>query len=146
LNSSEKSDIVIVKTGSDCMPGILYDATKIKACQAFYEICNYAELGGQWADELWRDVLLHPQIYEELVYYIEHHTFLDKFKVCGYSLCDLYVWQMSRYNLIKDTGKNSRTCNKEKMAMQAFRTLVDLMANPDEGRKRLENGQGMDRL
>ena len=85
-------------------------------------------------------------IYKELIYYIEHHTFLDELKVCGYSLCDLYVWQMNRYNLIKDTGKNSRTCNKEKMAMQAFRTMVDLMDDPKEYRKRLEEGQGTDKL
>ena len=128
------------------MPGIVYDATKVKVCQAFYQICDYAQLDREWADELWKDVLTHPQIYEEMVYYIEHHTFLDKIKVCGYSLCDLYVWQMSSYNLIKDIGKNSRTCNKEKMAMQAFRTMTDLMENPQEFRKRLEGGQGMDKL
>ncbi|MDE6201891.1 MAG: hypothetical protein K2O16_06965 [Lachnospiraceae bacterium] len=128
------------------MQGILYDATKVKVCQAFYDVCNYAELPSQWADELWMDILSRKQIYKELVYYIEHHTFLDELKVCGYSLCDLYVWQMNRYNLIKDTGKNSRTCNKEKMAMQAFRTMVDLMENPEVYRKRLEEGQGTDKM
>lgn len=128
------------------MQGILYDATRIKICQAFYEICDYGELSREWADALWKDILLNNQIYGELVYYIEHHTFLDKMKVCGYSLCDLYVWQMSRYNLIKDTGKNSRTCNKEKMAMQAFRSMVDLLNHPEEYKKRLEDGRGMDKL
>ena len=128
------------------MQGILYDATKVKVCQAFYDICNYAELPAQWSDELWMDILSRKPIYKELIYYIEHHTFLDEFKVCGYTLCDLYVWQMNRYNLIKDTGKNSRTCNKEKMAMQAFRTMVDLMDDPKEYRKRLEEGQGTDKL
>jgi len=128
------------------MQGILYDATKVKVCQAFYDICNYAELPAQWSDELWMDILSRKPIYKELIYYIEHHTFLDELKVCGYSLCDLYVWQMNRYNLIKDTGKNSRTCNKEKMAMQAFRTMVDLMGDPKEYRKRLEEGQRTDKL
>lgn len=126
------------------MQGIVYDASRIKACKAFYEICDYAEFSRDWADALWTDILLNPQIYEELVYYIEHHTFLDRMKVRNYSLCDLYVWQMSRYNLIKDTGKNPRTCNKEKMAMQAFRSMVDLLANPSEYEKRLKYGQGMD--
>lgn len=128
------------------MPGIVYDATRIRVCQAFYEICDYAEFSRQWADELWKDILIHEQVYAEMVYYIEHHTFLDKMKVCGYSMCDLYVWQMSRYNLIRDAGKNSRTCNKEKMAMQAFRSMVDLLADPEGYRKRLEYGQGMDKL
>lgn len=128
------------------MQGILYDATKVKVCQVFYDICSYAELPAQWTDRLWMDILSRKQVYRELIYYIEHHTFLDELKVCGYSLCDLYVWQMNRYNLIRDTGKNSRTCNKEKMAMQAFRTMVDLMENPEVYRKRLEEGQGTDKL
>ena len=71
------------------MQGIVYDATKIKVCQAFYEICDYAELSREWADALWKDILSKGQIYEELIYYIEHHTFMDKLKVCGYTLCDL---------------------------------------------------------
>lgn len=128
------------------MQGILYDATKVKVCQVFYEICEYAGLSVEWADALWRDILPRKQIYDELIYYIEKHTFMDKVKVCGYSLCDLYVWQMNRYNLIKDTGKNSRTCNKEKMAMQAFRTMVDLMNNPEEVLKRLDYSRGMDKF
>ena len=91
-------------------------------------------------------ILSRKQVYRELVYYIAHHTFSDQLKVCGYGLCDLYVWQMNRYNLIKDTGKNPRTCNKEKMAMQAFETLVALIKNPQENLKKLEYGQGTDRL
>lgn len=128
------------------MQGIIYDATRVKVCQAFYQICDYGELSREWADELWMDILSQNRLYEELVYYIEHHTFLDRLKVEGYSLCDLYVWQMNRYNLIKDTGKNPRTCNKEKMAMQAFRTMAELIKNPGEHLKKLEYGQGTDRF
>ena len=53
---------------------------------------------------------------------------------------------MNRYNLIKDTGKNPRTCNKEKMAMLAFGAMRELTKNPEEYRKRLEYGQGTDKL
>ena len=54
--------------------------------------------------------------------------------------------QMNRYNLIKDTGKNPRSCNKEKMAMQAFRTMIELIKNPEGYSRRLEYGQGTDKL
>ncbi len=128
------------------MQGIVYDATRVKVCKAFYEICDYAEFARERTDALWMEILSRKQVYRELVYYIAHHTFSDQLKVCGYGLCDLYVWQMNRYNLIKDTGKNPRTCNKEKMAMQAFETLVALIKNPQENLKKLEYGQGTDRL
>ena len=79
------------------MSGIIYDTSKIKACEGFYAICDYAEFDRQWTDELWKDVLTHPLIYEELVYYLEHHTFRDKVKIEGYSLSDLYVFQIHPY-------------------------------------------------
>ncbi len=87
------------------MQGIVYDATRVKVCKAFYEICDYAEFARERTDALWMEILSRKQVYRELIYYIAHHTFSDQLKVCGYGLCDLYVWQMNRYNLIKDTGK-----------------------------------------
>ena len=128
------------------MQGIVYDATRVKVYKAFYEICDYAEFARERTDALWMEILSRKQVYRELVYYIAHHTFSDQLKVCGYGLCDLYVWQMNRYNLIKDTGKNPRTCNKEKMAMLAFGAMRELTKNPEEYRKRLEYGQGTDKL
>lgn len=128
------------------MPGILYDASKVKVCQGFYDICEYAEFDREWTDKLWTDIITCRDIYEELVYYIEHHTFMDKMKIRGYSLSDIYVWQMDKYNLVREIGKNPRTCNKEKMVMRAFRTMIDMCRNPDEYVRRLEEGRGEDKL
>lgn len=128
------------------MQGILYDATKIKVCQGMYAICEYAQLDKEWADELWKDIVTCKEIYDEFVYYVEHHTFKDQVKVEGYSLSDLYVWQMDKYNLVSEIGKNPGTCNKERMVMKAFRTMIDMMRNPAEFVKRLESGRGEDRL
>lgn len=126
------------------MSGVIYDATRVKVCQAFYQICAYGELEKEWVDELWSGIISHQELYKELIYYIEHHTFKDSLKVSGYSLSDLYVWQMNKYNLIQDTGKNSESCNKERMAMRAFHTMQKLLKNPAEYVKRLEDGKGMD--
>ena len=128
------------------MPNIIYDATKVKVCQGFYHICEYAELEKEWADELWTDIVSSRNIYEELVYYIEHHTFMDKVKVAGYSLSDLYIWQMDKYNMIREIGKNPRTCNKEKMVMRSFRAMIDMQREPEKYVRRLEEGRGEDRL
>ena len=128
------------------MSGIFYDARKIKIYEAVKELCGIAGESEAWTNGLWGELLTDRELMEEMVYYLEHHTFLDQLKVGGYGLCDLYVWQMNRYNLIKDTGKNPRTCNKEKMAMQAFRTMAELLADPEKNLKKLEYGQGTDRL
>ena len=71
---------------------------------------------------------------------------MDKVKVAGYSLSDLYVWQMDKYNMIREIGKNPRTCNKEKMVMRSFRAMIDMQREPEKYVRRLEEGRGEDRL
>lgn len=128
------------------MKGILYDARKMKAYECLTSLGRYAGMERKWIDELWRDTMALPELYAELIYYLENHGFRDNFKYEGYSLTDLYVWQMNKYNLIKDLGKNTSECNKETMVLRAFRTMIELMKSPEEYLKRLSEGKGMDRF
>lgn len=128
------------------MKGILYDARKVKAYEGLLALGEYAGQGKEWTDVLWADLLAVPGLYAELIYYLENHGFKDEFNFRGYSLTDLYVWQMDRYNLIRDLGKNTSECNKETMVLRSFRTMVDLMHNPEEYLRRFSEGRGMDRL
>ncbi len=128
------------------MQGILYDARKVKAYEYLLALGEYAGQDSGWIGELWSDLLAEPELYGEMVYYLERHVFLDAFKFRGYSLTDLYVWQMNKYNLIKDLGKNTAECNKETMVLRSFRTMLDLMRSPEEYLKRLGGDRGMDRL
>lgn len=128
------------------LQGILYDARKIKVYEGLLALGEYAGQEKEWTDGLWADLLTVPELYAEMVYYLEHHGFKDVFRFQGYSLTDLYVWQMNRYNLIKDFGKNTSECNKETMVLRSFRTMIDLMRSPEEYLKRLGENRGMDRL
>ena len=124
--------------------GILYDARKVKVLGFLQDICEYAGLRGEWTDELWMMMLDKPDLYDEFVYYVEHHTFKDEMKVAGYALSDIYVWQMDKYNLIREIGKNPTTCNKETMVMNAFMVMGKMADDPKTYIKRIESGRGND--
>ncbi|MCR5790067.1 MAG: hypothetical protein K6G83_09290 [Lachnospiraceae bacterium] len=123
---------------------LIISTSKIKVCEGFYQLIDYAGLSREFGDDLWTELVLDDAVYEEFVYYLEHHTFADREKVAGYALSDLYVWQMDKYNLIREIGKNPTTCNKETMVLNAFRTLVDMKKNPALYVKRIESGRGLD--
>lgn len=127
------------------MSGIVYDATKIKVYGALKQRCGYAGFLEEWGDELWEELLSDYGLYREVVYYLEHHSFLDEEKFYGYGLTDLFIWQMDRSNLFHDTGKNTAECNKETMALQAFRTMAEMKKNPEWYLKKINEGPGMDR-
>lgn len=126
------------------MTGILYDARRIKAYEAMAALCEYAGENRAWCDTLWAELVLDAELFEELVFYLENHALLDKVKCAGYGLTDLYIWQMNRYNIIGDTGKNTAACNKERMVLHAFYDMVAMKKDPAVYVKRMTLGRGMD--
>lgn len=126
--------------------GILYDGRKIKALEFLGQLCEYAGKDDDFEKELWTEFLNDSALYAEFVYYADNHTFLDEMKISGYSMSDLYVWQMDRYNIVRELGKNPEGCNKETLVLNAFREMANMKRDPDEYVKRIESGKGNDRL
>lgn len=127
------------------MSGILYDARKIKAYEAMQELCRLAGETEEWGNGLWAELLTDSELLEEMIYYLEHHSFLGKASVEGYTLIDLFIWQMDIYNLIADSGKNTESCNKETMVLRAFWAMTEMKKDPAHYKKRLSDGFGMDK-
>lgn len=128
------------------MNGIVYDARRIRAYEGFLALGDYAGRDKEWLDKLWEELVMDEGLMSEFMYYLDHHTLKDEVKCRGYALTDLYVWQMNRYNLIRDIGKNTSCCNKEAMVLGAFRTMLDMQKDPDTYVRRLTEGRGMDQL
>ena len=128
------------------MSGILYDARRVMAYEGIERLGEYAGKDREFIDELWAELILDRELMQEFMYYLDHHTLLDQIKCRGYGLTDLYVWQMDRYNLIREVGKNPECCNKEAMVLNAFRTMADMKKDPDTYVERLSRGTGMDQI
>lgn len=128
------------------MSGMVIHTEKIKVYENLKYLCGFARLDMDFCNALWEDVVTDAGLYKELLYYMENHTFLDEVRQEGYSLSDVYVWQMNRFNLFHDEGKNSFQCNKERMVLKAFRTMIDMRQAPAEYVRKFMEGPGMDRI
>ena len=125
---------------------IVISTSAIKTCQYLYDLCEYCGYEKEYTDKLWGDLIGNDALYSELVYYLSNHTFKDDFSIEGYSLSDLYVFQMNKYNLIREIGKNPKECNKERMVINSFRMMLDMQADPETYVKRMLEGRGEDKL
>ncbi|RAZ93374.1 hypothetical protein DK853_40605, partial [Klebsiella oxytoca] len=65
-----------------------------------------------------------PEIYKEFLHYLEHQQFLCEYKVSGYSVVDIMVWQMDHFKAQMDRGKDDMKNNGDKMLLMAFDTLL----------------------
>lgn len=128
------------------MSGIILDGRKLLALEALQELGEFAGREPEWVNRLWEELLECPELMNEFMFYVDHHTFADTMDVEGYHMTDLYVFQMSRYNLIRDIGKNSEACNKEFLALGAFHDMACMKKKPEEYVRKLSGGPGMDRL
>lgn len=128
------------------MSHIVYGTEKIRAYDGLVKLCGYAGRTAEWCDGLWQEMLSDSELYHEFVYYLEHHVPKDSMKVHGYSLTDLYVWQMERFNIRRDSGKNTDSCNKEEMMLDAFWAMARMKKDPSVYLDRLARGAGMDRM
>lgn len=134
------------KGRNQSMAGIVFDTRRVKVYEDLKALCEYTGESIEWCDQLWEALILDDSLFKEFVYYLENHMLTENLKCEGYSLIDLYVWQMNLDNLIHDTGKNTVDCNKEKMILHTFQMMSQMKKDPKTFIKRLNEGRGMDKL
>lgn len=125
---------------------IILDGRLIKTYNALNELCSYAGKEESFSEKLWSELMDDPGLMEEFIYYIEHHTFLEKDKCWGYGLTDLYFFNMRNVEIKQDVGKNYEDTDKEALVLDTFLSMADMKKNPDPYIKKLEEGPGMDRF
>ncbi|MDO4514807.1 MAG: hypothetical protein Q4B72_12335 [Lachnospiraceae bacterium] len=128
------------------MSNIIFQGGKIKIYQSLVLLAEYAGLDQKFADKLWSEFLCHENLYHAYTHYMQFHNLDESLKVEGYSLIDLYVWQMNQDNLFHDVGRNTGDCNKEKMVLQSFWMMARLIQDPLNVAKKLQTGDGMDTI
>lgn len=129
------------------MANIIFDSSKLRIMEFLERLSTYAGFRSDYADAMWQKLTSHPEIYQEFVYYIDHHELLGKFELDGYNILDCYVWQRQNYIFrYLDKGKIENNCNEETMVLLAFEFFMDMQDNPAEYRNKLEEDLGRDKF
>lgn len=128
------------------MGNIIIASEKIKLFELVESWAEYAGYTKEWTDDFWRDLLLTPEVYEEFLYYVDHNDFLCKHSYNGQYITDIFIWEMRKYNIKTDRGKNYEDCDKAEMVLNAFRTMLDIKENGEHVINSMENKNGADKL
>lgn len=125
---------------------IILDSRKLMVYEDLKYLCEFTGKPASLTEKIWAGLLSSEGLYLEFLYYIDHRALKDSFSFMGYSLTDIYVFRLTQYNFFNDTGKNTSACNKESMILETFEGMIDLMSNPEEYIKLLNQGNGMDKF
>ena len=93
-------------------------------------LCRCAGESGIFLEDFWRRLRQSEPVYREFVYYLENQNFLCEYKVNGYGLVDIMVWQMDHFKAQMDRGRDDMKNNGDKMLLMAFDTLLKMERDP----------------
>lgn len=128
------------------MGNIIIASEKLKLFDLVEKWAEYAGYSEEWCSKFWQDLLLNHEVYEEFLYYIDNEDFLCKYSYDGQFITDIFVWEMRKYNIKTDRGKNYADCDKVEMVLNAFRTMLDMKENSKRITDAMENKNGGDKL
>lgn len=95
-------------------------------------LCYYAGEGEEFLKQFWEALTASEGIYEEFVYYLTNQNFLCQYKVEGYSVVDIMVWQMDHFKAQMDRGHDDMKQNGDKMLLMAFDTMLKMEKEPEK--------------
>ncbi len=101
-----------------------------RAYQWARALCYYAGEDEAFLEGFWQRMTQSEGVYREFTYYLEHQNFLCAYKVAGYSVVDIMVWQMDHFKAQMDRGKDDMKSNGDKMLLMAFDTMLNMEREP----------------
>ena len=107
-------------------------------------LCHYAGEGETFLQEFWQMLTQSEGGFREFTYYLEHQDFLCEYKIEGYSVVDLMVWQMDHFKAQMDRGRDDMKNNGDKMLLMAFHTMLKMERDPERYVNLLQPETGTD--
>ncbi|MBR3825643.1 MAG: HAD family hydrolase [Lachnospiraceae bacterium] len=96
------------------------------------------------ADTFWQALKADAELLEELEYYAVHGEFLCKYKVAGYTVTDILVWQVDHFKAYLDRRDEINRYRQDKLLYNSFEILLQMRQNPIPFVDKLQGETGTD--
>lgn len=83
-------------------------------------------------------------VFQEFIYYLNHQNFCGEYKVAGYDLIDIMVWQMDHFKAQLDRDRRDMKENGDRMLLMAFHTMLLMEQEPERYVNLMQTETGTD--
>lgn len=84
------------------------------------------------------------ELQEELCYYYEHQSFLCRYRVAGYTIVDILVWQVDHFKAFLDRPDEMNRYHQDRLVWSAFHTMLEMRKHPERYQRKLQEETGTD--
>ncbi len=107
-------------------------------------LCAYAGEDEAFLENFWNALQNSEPVYREFIYYLEHQNFLCEYRIEGYTIVDIMVWQMDHFKAQMDRGHYDMKQNGDKMLLMAFDTMLKMEKQPEKYVQLMQSETGTD--
>ncbi len=95
-----------------------------------------------FAEDLWQRIRASEGVLRELAYYHDYGNFWGEYKVAGYSLADILVWQVDHFKAYLDRHEEVNRWHPERLLLHSLDIMLQMEVNPQPfiGKLRGETG------
>lgn len=97
-----------------------------------------------YGKEIWNKIKKSGGVLQELAYYHDYGDLWCQYKVAGYTLADILVWQVDHFKAYLDRPAEMNRYRKEKLVLTAFAIMTDMEENPQPYIEKMSNETGTD--
>lgn len=95
-----------------------------------YDLAAEAGENEDYAADMWRRIKDSQGVLKELAYYHDYGKFWGEYKVEGYSLTDVLVWQVDHFKAYLDRRDEVNRWRPERLLLHALDVLLQMEVDP----------------
>lgn len=107
-------------------------------------LAEQAGKGSGYGERLWQGIRQSSGLLQELAYYHDYGEFLCRYKVAGYTLADVLVWQVDHFKLYMDRPDEMNRYRSQRLVLAAFETMLEMEENPQLYLDKMKYESGQD--
>lgn len=120
------------------------DGEKRRAYEWAKALCRHAGEDEAFLEKFFAMLTASAGVFEEFLFYLDHRNFLSAYKVEGYGLIDIMVWQMDHFKAQLDRDRDEMRENGDRMLLMAFHTMLLMERDPEHYVNLMQTETGTD--
>ncbi|MDE6700159.1 MAG: hypothetical protein K2K10_03980 [Acetatifactor sp.] len=112
--------------------------------QYVYDLAAEAGENEDYAADMWKRIKASQGVLKELAYYHDYGKFWGEYKVEGYSLTDVLVWQVDHFKAYLDRRDEVNRWRPERLLLHALDVLLQMEVDPRPFIAKMQGETGTD--
>lgn len=109
-----------------------------------YLLAKRAGRDEEYAADLWQRISVSRGVLMEFAYYHDNGNFWNGYKVAGYQLTDIIVWQVDHFKAYMDRSEDMNRYKQERLLLDSLDIMLKMEKDPKPFIEKMRDESGTD--